>query len=444
MRRKITTSVFLLLLFTVLSYGQEQLIGLEGNPVLRQYIKKYPDKVKSSERSADTIELPFFDDFAVLTVFPNQDKWLDKDAFINNQWAENPMSYGVASMDIADSLGNIRALSSGGEVSDYLTSLPINLEYNPSDSIYLSFAYQAGGRALGPEEQDSLVLEFTTPDTTWIHQWSVPGGYTDSVFNYMLVPIKEEYLLKKGFQFRFKNYGSTVANSPEPSFNTNNDIWNLDYIWIDTARTANDTLIEDVAFTQNFQSLIKGYSAVPWKHFVPQDSLLMDDSITFQYRNNGETEVQVDRQFFISDLWGDGPSLSVTNDNENIYAEEFISYTKPFDYTFESDLEDSTWFEVKGVLKTDTVSDRRMFRWNDTIYYHQKFEKYYAYDDGLPESGYGIGGVGTHSAALAYRFGTLQGDTLRGVYMYFNKVLNDENQQYFYLTVWDDNEDGLP
>jgi hypothetical protein len=188
---------------------------------------------------------------------------------------------------------------------------------------------------------------------------------------------------------------------------------------------------------------LEDYEHIPWKHFVPRDSILMRDSITFQYRNNGETEIQVDRQFYISDLWGNGAPYSVTNDNENIYAEQFISYTKPFDYVYESDMEDSTWFEVKGVLKTDTVSDRQMFRWNDTIYYQQKFENYYAYDDGLPEVGYGIGGVGTHSAALAYRFAPYQGDTLRGVYIYFNKVLNDENQKYFYLTVWDNNG-GIP
>ncbi|MGC9330967.1 MAG: T9SS type A sorting domain-containing protein [Bacteroidales bacterium] len=443
MMKKIINSVIILFFFVAAGYGQEILVGLDVNPALKEHIKKYPECLQTHTKSVDTLVLPFFDDFAVMSVFPDAEKWLNKDAFINDQWALNPMSYGVASLDIADSIGNIRALSSGGEPSDYLTSLPIDLSYDIADSIYLSFAYQAGGRAKAPEEKDSLVLEFTTPDTTWIHIWSVPGGETDSTFHYVLIPITNVAFLKKGFQFRFFNYGSTVANAPEPSFNSNNDIWNLDYIWLDKERSMNDTLIEDVAFTHNFTSLLKDYEQVPWKHFVSRDSLLMRDSITFQYRNNGKTEMQVDRQFFISDLWGNGVPYSVTNDNENIDAEQFISYTKPFDYVYESDMEDSTWFQVKGVLKTDTVSDRQMFRWNDTIYYHQKFENFYAYDDGLPEAGYGIGGVGTHSAAIAYRFAPYQEDTLRGVYIYFNKVLNDANQKYFYLTVWDDN-DGLP
>ncbi|MFW5805067.1 MAG: T9SS type A sorting domain-containing protein [Bacteroidales bacterium] len=443
MMKKIIHSIIILFLVMGAGYGQEKLVDIDINPALKQHIKKYPECFQKHAKGTDTLDLPFFDDFAVMSVFPDADKWLDKDVFINNQWVLNPMSYGVASLDIADSLGNIRALSSVGEPSDYLTSVPIDLSYDVADSIYLSFAYQAGGRAKEPEEKDSLVLEFTTPDTTWVNMWSVPGGESDSIFNYVLIPITDSVFLKKGFKFRFFNYGSTVANSPEPSFNSNNDVWNLDYIWLDTERSMNDTLIEDVAFTHNFTSLLKGYEHIPWKHFVPRDSMLMRDSLTFQYRNNGETEIQVDRQFFISDLWGNGSPYSVTNDNENIYEEQFISYTKPFDYVYESDMEDSTWFEVKGVLKTDTVSDRRMFRWNDTIYYHQKFENYYAYDDGLPEAGYGIGGVGTHSAALAYRFAPYQADTLRGVYIYFNKVLNDANQKYFYLTVWDDNG-GLP
>ncbi|MDA3820063.1 MAG: hypothetical protein PF590_06365 [Candidatus Delongbacteria bacterium] len=175
MMKKIIYSVIILFVIVTACYGQEKLVGLDVNPAVKEHIKKHPECLQTHMKSTDTLELPFFDDFAVMSVFPDADKWLNKDAFINNQWALNPMSYGVASLDIADSIGNIRALSSGGEPSDYLTSLPIDLSYDPVDSIYLSFAYQAGGRSKVPEEKDSLVLEFTTPDTTWVNIWSFRG-----------------------------------------------------------------------------------------------------------------------------------------------------------------------------------------------------------------------------------------------------------------------------
>lgn len=443
--KKLINILLILTLAAGFSQAQEQLIGLDGNPQLRKILKQRPDLLpKTSAETSDTLELPFFDDFALISVYPDQNRWTGYDVYINNQWGKNPWSYGVASFDQADSLGEIRPLSSGGEVSDYLTSRPINLEYAAEDSVFLSFVYQAGGHSKMPEEQDSLVLEMTSPDTTWIGVWNSPGGQIDSVFNDVIIPITEAHFLKKGFRFRFKNYASAVANSPEPSFNSNNDVWNLDYIYLDTARSSVDTLIEDVAFMDNFSPLLKDYATMPWKHFLTAPDDFMRDSVTFRYRNNGETDVQVDRQVHITDLWGNGSDFSIINDNENIFAQEIIEYTRPVDdFTFDSDLPDSARFMMKGVLKTDTVSDREMFRWNDTTYFEQKFENYYAYDDGVPEAGYGIGGVGTASAALAYRFSTVTADTLRGVYIYFNHVLNNANENYFYLTVWED-DNGLP
>ncbi|MFW5767089.1 MAG: T9SS type A sorting domain-containing protein [Bacteroidota bacterium] len=445
MMKKLINILLILTLAAGFSQAQEQLIGLDGNPQLRKTLELRPDLLpKASAETSDTLELPFFDDFALISVYPDQNRWTGYDVYINNQWGKNPWSYGVASFDQADSLGEIRPLSSGGEVSDYLTSKPINLEYAPEDSVFLSFVYQAGGHSKMPEEQDSLVLEMTSPDTTWIAVWNSAGGQIDSVFNAVIIPITDAHFLKKGFRFRFKNYASTVANSPEPSFNSNNDVWNLDYVYLDTARSSVDTLIEDVAFMDNFSPLLRDYAAMPWKHFLTTPDDFMRDSVTFRYRNNGETDVQVDRQVHITDLWGNGSDYSIINDNENIFAQEIIEYTRPLDdFTFDSDLPDSARCMMKGVLKTDTVSDREMFRWNDTTYFEQKFENYYAYDDGVPEAGYGIGGVGTASAALAYRFSTVTADTLRGVYIYFNHVLNYANENYFYLTVWED-DNGLP
>ncbi len=435
--------LFPFLLLAIFGFAQEQLIGLDGNPVLSNFAKSKAAETFEKLVPSDTLSLPFFDDFSLITVYPNPEKWIGQDVFVNDMWGLNPISYGVASFDQADSVGVIRALSASGEPSDMLTSRPIDLDYNIEDSVYLSFAVQRGGNAHIPEEQDSLVLMFNSPDTTWHSVWNMAGGALDTSFHYVLIPIQEANLLQKGFQFRFLNYASNYANAPEPSFNSNNDIWNLDYVWLDTARSINDTIINDIAMIKNFDSFITGFESVPWKHYLQNQAEVKTDSVRFVYRSNGENEQGVNRQFVISDLWGNGSGYTSIDDNENIYPFETITYTKSVPYVFESDQTDTAMFEVKGFISTDEEEIRKPFRWNDTVYYYQKFEKYYAYDDGVPEVGYGIGGVGTSSASLAYEFTPLVGDTLRGVNIYFNHVLNDENVNYFYLMVWDDNE-GLP
>ena len=58
-----------------------------------------------------------------------------------------------------------------------------------------------------------------------------------------------------------------------------------------------------------------------------------------------------------------------------------------------------------------------------------------------PEAGYGLKGTG---AMMAYQFTLNKSpDTLRAIRIYFNQTLGHNNQQYFYLTVWNDNN-GKP
>ncbi len=426
--------------FAIALNAQEKVVGLYGNPE----VEKNSEKLHSlRNQSNDTLELPFFDDFSLITVFPNQEKWIGYDVFVNDTWAVNPISYGVASFDVADSTGEIRSLASSAEVSDILTSRPINLEYNLADSLYLSFAVQRGGFALRPEEKDSLVLQFSSPDTTWYSVWNMPGGESDNTFHKIMVPITDDKLLVKGFQFRFLGYGSTEASSPEPSFNTNNDVWNLDYVLLDKNRTMNDTVINDIAMMYNVQSVISEYEAVPWKHYLANTAGVSTSDINFIYRSNGELSQAINRQYIISDMLGNGSTYASGDDSENIFDHQIMTYSKPVDYQFNSNVSDSACFEVKAFIQTDEESEGYMYRWNDTVRYQQKFYNYYAYDDGIPEVGYGIGGVGTNSASLACRFNPIHGDTLRGVNIYFNKVLNQENEHYFYLMVWDD-DGGVP
>ena len=65
---------------------------------------------------------------------------------------------------------------------------------------------------------------------------------------------------------------------------------------------------------------------------------------------------------------------------------------------------------------------------------------YYAYDDGIPELGYGVSNAG---GMFAVRFDISDYDTIQGVQLLFNHTLNDANDKYFDIMVWKD-ENGKP
>ncbi|HOE03909.1 MAG TPA: T9SS type A sorting domain-containing protein [Bacteroidales bacterium] len=438
------TFLILFLLPGLSLWAQETLIDIAPS-VIRDYSKKYFKEYDyKSVKNADTLELPFFDDFSNSYVFANQAIWDGHSAFINNGYAIDPISIGVASLDILDSTGAVYTNLSftTSLVSEYLTSKPINLQYSPGDSVYLSFYYQCGGTGEKPDVGDSLVLEFSSPDTTWVSVWNTDGGVAMDTFQLVLVPVTDPAFLKKGFRFRFKNYAS-IGSNYEPSFNSNFDIWNIDYVRLDTARNMNDTITQDVAFISDFTSMIDTYESVPWEHFKPVAAANTIDSLVYVYKNNGTTGQNINRQLTIRDLWGTGSGFSSLDDSENILPGSTLSYGKQVNYVFNSNTIDSACFELKGFIKTDTTAARRPYRWNDTIIYNQCFYNYYAYDDGSAEQGYGIAGQGTAGSAVALMFEPLQADTLRGVNIFFNQVLNDANIHYFYLMVWE-NDGGVP
>ena len=76
----------------------------------------------------------------------------------------------------------------------------------------------------------------------------------------------------------------------------------------------------------------------------------------------------------------------------------------------------------------------------DVLEHQQVFGNYFSYDDGTPESGYGLVPNNTYFA-VQFKVTTL--DTLRGVQMLFNRTFNDANFNFFDIVVWRDNN-GKP
>lgn len=166
--------------------GQEIISGVAGYAEVEKYYELHgSDPVyKSGFETHESLNLPFMDDFSVLSVYPDTNRWIDNEAYINATFPYYPINYGVATMDVIDARGRVYLEATTFTfLADHLTSKPIRLDsvfdpelgqmkkLSPADSVYLSFYYQPQGRGDAPLDHDSLVLQFGhyTADTIFSH-----------------------------------------------------------------------------------------------------------------------------------------------------------------------------------------------------------------------------------------------------------------------------------
>ena len=438
MIKKIGLNITLAFFFLVGSNSQEVISGLQTNIMVNKAWGNL-DKAKAMSLP-DTVELPFFDDFSQTTVLPDNTKWSDNYVFINNTYSNQQITAGMATFDAIDQTGRLyEQASSYVFEADKLTSNPINLNYPASDSIYLSFFYQPQGLADAPETNDSLKLEFFSPvDNKWYSVWYAKGT-TIHKFKPVHIKIDMPRYLKSGFRFRFINYASLSSVLNDPAMAGNSDQWNVDYILLDKNRNSADTIPSDVAFTLPVRSLLKTHEAMPWKQFRQVYLSEMGPWIGIHYRNNDSIVRNVTRNFEIRDLYKNVITHSFSSGAININPSTDINYNAGLFYTFNTSNPDSALFKVTAILKTDDF-DRKE---NDTIIYYQKFSDYFAFDDGSAEGGYGINGLGTRNAMVAYRFKSFMSDSLRAIQIYFNDSYMNSNNRSFDLLIWNDNN-GIP
>ncbi|HYX09810.1 MAG TPA: T9SS type A sorting domain-containing protein [Bacteroidales bacterium] len=437
-------SLYLLLPFFFLYNvsAQEYKVSLQFNPAVakRAVLRQNKTGLKSMKISGqDTLEMPFFDDFSHVNVFPDSSKWTDREAYVNNDYAVDPPSIGVATMDAINDAGVIYPdAGSKPFIADHLTSHPIDL--SSGENIFLSFFYQPQGNGDNPETGDSLLLDFYAPSTAqWITVWSVPGD-TLHPFRQVILPVNDTAFLKKGFRFRFRNICSLpTGTSVNPGMVGNGDQWNIDYIYLNKDRSANDTVFIDAALLSPPASLLKNYTSIPWSHFSLAFQQEINPLLVIRVKNNGNQISNIIRNYEISETHTPGVTR-ISGGAANLNPGEIVTFRDDLFYDFEANVEDSALFKMKAVLVTDALDFSKL---NDTAVSYQKFLNYYAYDDGSAENGYGLYGAGSQNGMVAYKFDTYKGDTLRAVQMYFNQTLNNASQQYFKLVVWDDN-DGEP
>lgn len=415
--------------------AQEVILSLSENSVARQYYNEHSTFSKKN-LNADTLELPFIDDFSNSEVQPNPNNWVDNFAFINNRYSSNPITAGMATLDSYNYNGSPYAhASSKSSIADYLTSQAINLDYNTNDNIFLSFYFQAKGLGNQPDESDSLCLEFYNLDLSqWDRIWSIPGGTIMENFEMAMIPIDDPAYLKKAFQFRFLNYASLPEATNFESRFGNWDHWHIDYVILDKDRSITDTIIRDVAYVKEVSSMLKDYESIPWRHlqaaFIEQTSPYINTSIV----NLDENDRNVSKYIEIKNLLS-GHTYNSTPTASDIKSDTLIDFSFEYDYLFDFNQGDTALFQIRTILQTDAFD----YKANDTLSRLQVFNKYYAYDDGSAEHGYGLDGTGTSNASVAVHYEAFTADSLRAIDMYFNQVVDSLNlNYYFYLSVWAD------
>ncbi len=283
--------------------------------------------------------------------------------------------------------------------------------------------------------------------TDWQEVWSAGGDSIETFvekyntyFKRVMIPVTDTNWLEDDFQFRFRNYGS-ISNIN--SWKSNTDQWNIDMVYLNTGRRYNDYYEKKLCFNEKPKSLLLDYSSMPYYQY-------QDDPVSFVntidiYTNNLDSVPHFSTlEFLVTDKNGEileNYTTSYEGYMDPLFNMSSNSY-QPFVKLplscclFDFSAHDTTFFDVTYIIHDQNN------QFGDTVEAKQNFYNYLSYDDGTAEAGYGLSPAG---AMLAYQFNLQKPDTLRGVRMFFNKVVHNYNEKLFHLTVWNDNngEPGL-
>jgi hypothetical protein len=366
--------------------------------------------------------------------------WADDDAYINGTYPLDPPSIGVATMDGMDRTGypyQPEAPNTNG-LADHLTSVPIQLAFPASDSIWLSFFHEpvglSGDNINHPE--DSLRLEFYAPGSnSWHPVWSIPGPSPGDpyMFRQTMVPIKDGQYLVDGFRFRFSN-DATLGGAV--------DQWHIDYVRLDRNRNASDTVLQDVAWLYPEAGLLNRFTSVPFAKFIQAPSSYMANSVDLVQRNNDTQDKFITWGYGAASDCGwsadrDSYGNNISNNAQTTFNTVHPVNTGADPLVYDLDgCPDAAFVTAK--FWTNATPDG--CAWNDTMTYRQEVSNYYSYDDGTAEAGYSIGeGAGSK---IAYRFDTQGADSLRALRLYFDPIFtydgppNNPADGGFIITVW--------
>lgn len=423
----------------------EQLLPLKYHQLQLQQTLKSKEVAKKLNNGfrGGSMELPFVDDFSTDKFPGNSDGepvlWTARKAFRNLTYGLNPPTIGVATMDGTDEFGYPYDFDASqiATPADTLQSQAINLDYPPAANVWFSFFYQGQGWGEVPEPGDSLVLQFYAPNLDqWFHIWSVPGSSMDT-FEQIFIPITNTNFLMDNFRFRFVNYATHTGPI---------DHWHIDYVQLDQNRIEGED-IDDVAYIYPANTLLEVFTAMPWKHFRTNPASFMAQSINVVAFNNKVfvegnpgTRTVTSRVLEI-EYEGNLQSTYVNPSEPPILAQSELAMeeavnTAPHNFVYDENVNDTcAIFDViiSNVVTPDLLTS------NNQLKFEQKFVNYYAYDDGSPEKTYSVNLTGSKAAI---RYNNALGDSLIGLWIWFEPLNNNPGENAFFPFVWESTPQG--
>ena len=335
----------------------------------------------------------------------------------------------------------------------------------PGDTVWSMVGCQPGLFAivtdtLTPTTQGEMVIPcdsvFTTvADTTWYHIWSVPGQPLDSFmlhngghhFEQVMIPIRDVKFFRDDFYFRFYNYAS-IVNSSLPANRSNEDNWSIDFVYLNINRTIDDTDYPMLTFSGQRPSFFNRYQAIPYRQYRVNPNSAMRESLELDIANLDGIDHEATYYYKVQQIGGnqryerhlDPVNIHPFRESGFLACPEYGGESPACPFVgelFALDMwHDSVSFQISHYVY-DSVSNPPLV---DSMVYRIGMYNYYAYDDGIPELGYGVSNAG---GKFAVRFDISDYDTIQGVQLLFNHTLNDANDKYFDIVVWKD-ENGKP
>ena len=418
--------------------------------------------------SQDTIDLPFMDDFSYDGPLPN-DNWVNENVFVNNTMAINPVSVGVATFDGLNGAG--APYGGGYGASDDLSSAYLDLDgFAASSNLYLSFYIQPQGLGEVPAESDSLVLEFKNSSNEWIlidtfKSESMPvdtllpdpaNGQLDTIFfptfTFYSYHINQAQYFFRGFQFRFRNFSTRSGNI---------DHWHLDYVRLRENISASPFL-QDIAFTQIPNPILKTYTSMPWWHFVadinseiPEQEFFVKANfynhwdMTNTAENSKINLVELETgTTLLNDL-----GLLLGNDADIPPGQALFDFPTPvpavystFQNSINNDFSNSEKFlefekTYSFFVEEESPSVNPIVEDNNVVTQTTVFDNYFAYDDGTAEGGLE---ATTANVQIALKFHSNVPDTLKAIQLHFPHIKANTSNQLFNLRIWIGTLDDTP
>ena len=349
------------------------------------------------------------------------------------------------------------------DIADIIAEMHVDTLF-PGDTVWASVGCQPGlftlvTDTLTAATQGTIAVPcdsvFTTvADTTWSHIWSVPGQTLEAFmaenegqyFKQVMIPIRDLKYFRDDFYFRFYNYASIVT-SILPSNRSNEDNWNIDFVYLNINRTVNDTDYPMLTFSGQRPNFLNRYQAIPYRQYRINPNSAIRESLEIDVANLDRIDHEASYYYSVQQVGGsqyyerhlDPVTIHPYRDYGFLQCQEgvespacpYVGELFALNYSY-----DSVSYLIKHYIYDSTCTPPLV----DSLVYRQGMYNYYAYDDGTPELGFGVRPAG---GKFAVRFDLAEFDTIAGVQLLFNHTLHDANNKYFDIVVWKD-ENGRP